>query len=247
MKKLSIKLLYIIVLLVILLTLSGCSGNKNNEIEEKIIATKTQVIDKEEKANAKMEITIKNNKVENAIFTVEYSKEQTAIDSLKNYQDLTKVLEFDDYLEVKRDGKKLIMNISVDFFIELIAYETDYTYRLSELPEPREILSNISSTKTTQNKSNSKVTIPEPTEIDKNLKNTNLKGDNQPTVSKEDIKKFLEESGYDITEENVSITETNDETNKTKLDISDTINILLIIVAVFIIILQILILIKVLK
>lgn len=126
MKKISIKLFYIIFILVVLLTISGCSktqnNGQNNEVEEKIIATKTQIIDKNEKANAKIEITLKNDKAENVVFTVEYSKEQTAIASLKNYQDLSKALKLEenDYFEIKRDGKKIIMNMSADFYIEAI-------------------------------------------------------------------------------------------------------------------------------
>lgn len=97
---------------------------EDNEVDERIIATKTQVIDDNNKADGKIEIALKNDKAENVTYTIQCPNEQTAKDFVTNFQDLFKAFRvdnIDEYVTIKKDGKKVVMNMSGDFFCEMIA------------------------------------------------------------------------------------------------------------------------------
>ncbi len=110
MKKTLKGLALILIAGLILVSLAGCGSNK-------LVATKTT--NDENIGNYKEEIVVefKKDKIDNVQITSEYDKEETANSAYSLYNMMFSMSEEDtEGIEVKQDGKKLIVKMSSEAF-----------------------------------------------------------------------------------------------------------------------------------
>ena len=110
MKKLVKGSLLLMVVAMILMALTGCGKNK-------LVATKSN-----DSASSllgsyeeKIEVTFKNDKADKIVWTMEFEDESKAKSAAGLYQMASSEIEG---LEVKQDGKKVVLNMSVKAFAD---------------------------------------------------------------------------------------------------------------------------------
>ena len=110
MKKLVKGSLLLMVVAMILMALTGCGKNK-------LIATKSNSADSSLLGayDEKIEVTFKNDKADKIVWTMEFEDENKAKSAAGLYQMASSEIEG---LEVKQDGKKVVLNMSVKAFAD---------------------------------------------------------------------------------------------------------------------------------
>lgn len=110
MKKLVKGSLLLMVVTVMLMALTGCGKNK-------LVATKSNSAENSLLGayEEKIEITFKKDKADKIVWTMEFEEESKAKSASGLYQMASSEI---DGLEVKQDGKKVILNMSVKAFAE---------------------------------------------------------------------------------------------------------------------------------
>lgn len=110
MKKLVKGSLLLMVVAIMLMALTGCGKNK-------LVATKSN-----DSASSllgsyeeKIEVTFKNDKADKIVWTMEFEDESKAKSAAGLYQMASSEIEG---LEVKQDGKKVVLNMSVKAFAD---------------------------------------------------------------------------------------------------------------------------------
>lgn len=127
MKKVVKSSLLAIFIAIILIALTGCgkdnSNNSNSKNQDKIVATQSITDDTLGTTyEQKMEITFKNDKVDKAIGTIECKDEKEATGMYGLYMMASS--EHDD-MEVKQDGKKVIITMGAESFAEEADLDVD--------------------------------------------------------------------------------------------------------------------------
>ncbi|MCR5146235.1 MAG: hypothetical protein K6B70_02675 [Clostridia bacterium] len=108
MKKLVKGSLLLMVVAMMLMALTGCGKNK-------LVATKSNSADNSLLGayDEKIEVTFKNDKADKIVWTLEFKDESKAKSAAGLYNMASSEIEG---LEVKQDGKKVILNMSVKAF-----------------------------------------------------------------------------------------------------------------------------------
>lgn len=110
MKKLVKGSLLLMVVAMMLMALTGCGKNK-------LVATKSNSADNSLLGayDEKIEVTFKNDKADKIVWTMEFKDENKAKSAAGLYQMASSEI---DGLEVKQDGKKVVLNMSVKAFAD---------------------------------------------------------------------------------------------------------------------------------
>ena len=108
MKKLVKGSLLLMVVAMILMALTGCGKNKlvatkSNDAENSLLGAYDE----------KIEITFKKDKADKIVWTMEFEDESKAKSAAGLYQMASSEIEG---LEVKQDGKKVVLNMSVEAY-----------------------------------------------------------------------------------------------------------------------------------
>ena len=120
MKKTLKALVLALVIGLVVISLTGCGGNK-------LVATKTVEDEMQGNYKERVEITFKKDKVEAMEMTMEYDKEETA-------QAMYGILSFGlsmsengelEGMKFKQDGKKIIMNLDASAYEKLKGTSAD--------------------------------------------------------------------------------------------------------------------------
>lgn len=110
MKKTAKSLLLVTIVVALLLALTGCSSNK-------LVATKSS-----DEGEEKIEITFKDDKVNEVVMTMEF-KEESEAESIKELYD--QLAEEAEGMKIEQKGKKIILTVDAKTFAEMEGADPD--------------------------------------------------------------------------------------------------------------------------
>ena len=110
MKKTAKSILLVAIMAILLLALTGCGGDK-------LVATKSS-----DEYDEKLEISFKDDKIEEIVWTMEFSEEEDAESFVKIFNELGDEMEG---MEVEQKGKKVVLTVDAETFAELEGYDNE--------------------------------------------------------------------------------------------------------------------------
>ena len=110
MKKTAKSILLVAIMAILLLALTGCGGDK-------LVATKSS-----DEYDEKLEISFKDDKIEEIVWTMEFSEEEDAESFVKIFNELGDEMEG---MEVEQNGKKVVLTVDAETFAELEGYDNE--------------------------------------------------------------------------------------------------------------------------
>lgn len=110
MKKTAKSILLVAIMAILLLALTGCGGDK-------LVATKSS-----DEYDEKIEISFKDDKIEEIVWTMEFSEEEDAESFVEIFEELG---DESEGMDVKQKGKKVVLTVDAETFAELEGYDNE--------------------------------------------------------------------------------------------------------------------------